>query len=83
MFLMMPAESLKSSAFKRANVGKFLGLRNIYTSLEDLDRIKMLTRQEFIPIPCNIGGWFGPKDHQNKTVKFLSVFGVMYVIIKS
>ena len=25
----------------------------------------------------------GPKDHQSKTDKFLSVFGVMYVIIKS
>ena len=80
---MMPAESLKSSAFKRAHVGKFLGLSHIDTSLEGLDKIKMLTRQELIPIPRSMGGWFGPKDHQNKTDKFLSVFGVMYIIIKS
>ena len=26
-------------------------------------------------------GWSGPKDQQNKTDKFLSVFGVMYVIV--
>ena len=67
MFLMIPAESLKSSAFKRAHVGKFLGLRHIDTSLEGLDKIKMLTRQELIPIPRSMGGWFQPKDHQNKT----------------
>ena len=28
-------------------------------------------------------GWPGPKDHQNKMDKFLSAFGVMYVIVKS
>ena len=33
--------------------------------------------------PHSIGGWSGPKDHQNKTDKFLSVFGVMYFTIKS
>ena len=28
-------------------------------------------------------GWYGPKDQQNKTDKFLSFFGVMYVIVNS
>ena len=28
-------------------------------------------------------GWSRPKDQQNKTCKFLSVFGVMYVIVNS
>ena len=80
---MIPAESLKSSAFKRAHVGKFLGLKHIDTSLEGLDKCMMLTRQELISVPRSMGGWSGPKDHRNKTDKFLSVFGVMYVIIKN
>ena len=35
------------------------------------------------PPPHGTEGWSGPKDHQNKIDKFLSVFGVMYFIIKS
>ena len=65
------------------HVGKFLDLSHIDTSLEGLDKCEILTRQELVPTPHGIGGWSGSKNHQNKTDKFLSVFGVMYVIIKS
>ena len=43
----------------------------------------MPTRQELVPVRRTTLGWAGPKDRQNKTHKFLSVFGIMYVIIKS
>ena len=43
----------------------------------------MSTRNDIKTTPHGTGGWPGPKDCQNKTDKFLSVFGVMYVIIKS
>ena len=65
------------------HVGKFLDLSHIDTSLEGLDKCEILTRQELVPTPHGIGGWSGSKNHQNKTDKFLSVFGVMYVIIKN
>ena len=43
----------------------------------------MPTRNDIKTTPHGTGGWPRPKDHQNKTDKFLSVFRVMYVIIKS
>ena len=43
----------------------------------------MPTRNDIKTTPHDTGGWPRPKDHQNKTDKFLSVFRVMYVIIKS
>ena len=43
----------------------------------------MSTRNDIKTTPHGTEGWPGPKDRQNKTDKFLSVFGVMYVIIKS
>ena len=43
----------------------------------------MPTRNDIKTASHNTGGWSGPKDHQNMTDKSLSVFGVMYVIIKS
>ena len=66
--------------FKRAHEEKFLGIENIRKSLNDLDKCEILTREESVPpqhstLPCS-----GPKDQQKKTDKFLSIFGVMYVI---
>ena len=69
--------------FRRAHVGKFLGLGNIRTSLSDLDQCKIFTRQELIPTQRGTSLWPGPKDQQNKTDKLLSFFGVMYVIVNS
>ena len=90
MFLMptanpieMPVDSEEQNWFKWAHVGKFLGLKHIDTPVEDLDKCEMLTRNDIKATPHGTVGWFGPKNHQNKTDKFLLVFGVMYVIIKS
>ena len=69
--------------FKQANVGKFLGIEDIRTSLNDLEKCEILIRQEFIPIRHGTPGRSGQKDEQNKTDKFLSVVGVMYVIVNS
>ena len=43
----------------------------------------MLTRLELIPTRRSTEGWSGPKDQKNKTDKFLSAFGIMYVIVNS
>ena len=40
-------------------------------------------RNYFDPTDTTATGWSGPKDHQNKTDKFLSLPGVMYAIVKS
>ena len=69
--------------FKRAHVGKFLGLEDIQTSLNGLEKCEILTRQELIPTRRRTPGWSGPKDPQNKTDKSLSFFGVTYVIVNS
>ena len=76
-------DSEEQNWFRRAHVGKFLGLGNIRTSLNDLDKCKIFTRQEFIPTQRGTSLWPGPKDQQNKTDKLLSFFGVMYVIVNS
>ena len=73
----------KQNWFKWAHVGKFLDLKHIDTSVEDLDKCEMLARNNIKATSHGTGGWSGPKDHQIKMDKFLSVFGVMYVIIKS
>ena len=49
--------------------------------LNSLEKCEMLTRQEFEPTRRTAPGWSGRKDQQNKTDKFLSVYGVMYVIV--
>ena len=66
--------------FKWAHEEKFLRIENIRKSLNDLDKCEILTREESVPpqhstLPCS-----RPKDQQKKTDKFLSFFGVMYVI---
>ena len=76
-------ESEEQNWFKRAHVGKFLGLKYIDTSVGGLDKCEMLTRNNIKASLHGTGGWSGSKDHQNKTEKFLSVFGTMYVIIKA
>ena len=73
----------EQSWFKRAHVGKFLGIENIQTSLNDFEKCEILTTQELVPTRYSTSLWTGPKGHQNKTDKFLSAFGVMYVIVNS
>ena len=76
-------DSEEQNWFKRAHVRKFLGLENIRTSLNDLDKCEMLIRPELVPTRRSTSPWPGPKDQQNKTEKFLSAFGVMQVIVNS
>ena len=67
--------------FKWAHVGKFLDLPQIEKSLVGLDKCEICTRNDFDPTLTTATGWSGPKDHQNKTDKFLSFFMVIYVIV--
>ena len=74
--------------FKRAHVGKCLGLKHIDTSVGGggwggLDKCEMPTRNDVKATLSGTRGCYEPKDHQNKTEKFLSVFEVIYIIIKS
>ena len=79
----MFVDSEEQNWFKRAHVRKCLGLENIRTSSNDLDKCEMLIRQELVPTRRSTSPWPGPKDQQNKTEKFLSAFGVMHVIVNS
>ena len=54
-------------------MGKFLGIEDIWTSLNDLEKCKMLIRQELIPSRRGPPGWFGSKDEQNKTGSCMSL----------
>ena len=76
-------DSEEQNWFKRAHVGTFLGIEDIQTSLNGLEKCKILTRQKLITTRRSTPGWSGPKDQQNKTDKFLPFFGVMYVIVNS
>ena len=76
-------DSEEQNWFKRAHVGTFLGIEDIQTSLNGLEKCKILTRQKLITTWRSTPGWSGPKDQQNKTDKFLPFFGVMYVIVNS
>ena len=69
--------------FKRAHVKKFLGLAKTLMSVEGLDTQEILQRDDIKAMVRNPYPWPRPKDHQNKTDKFLSAFGVMYIILKS
>ena len=55
-------DSEEQNWFKRAHMGKFLGIENIRTSLNDLENCEMLTRQELVPTQRSTLGWPGPKD---------------------
>ena len=70
-------DSEEQNWFKRAHVGKFLGIENIRTSLNDLEKCEILTRQELV----RTRRWSGPKNQQNKTDKFLYVFAVEKVTL--
>ena len=76
-------DSEEQNWFKRAYVRTFLGLEDIRTSLNGLEKCEMLTRQELRRNWCCAPVWYGPEDQQNKTDKFVSVFGVMYTIVNS
>ena len=76
-------DSEEQNWLKRAHVEKFLGIEDIRTSLNGLENGEMRTRQELVPTRRSTPGWSGPKDQQNKTDKFLSVYGVMYTIAYS
>ena len=73
-------DSKEQNWFKRAHVGKFLGLPQTEKLLVGLDKCKIRARNDFDPTHTTTIGWPGPENHQNK---FLSAFGVMYVTIKS
>ena len=79
-FYMMNRINLGS---REAHVGKFLDLSDIHKSLDKLNECEMYTRNDFEPTRSNTPGWSGPKDQQNKTDIFLSVYGVMHVIVGS
>ena len=76
-------DNKEQSWFKRAHVGKYLGIENIQISMNDFEKCEILTTQELVPTRYSTSLWTGPKGHQNKTDKFLSAFGVMYVIVNS
>ena len=69
--------------FKRAHVGKYLDIKHIHTSLEGLDSAESRSRSAFGPRCRTMASWSGPKGEQNKTDVFLSVYGVMHVIVNS
>ena len=76
-------DSEEQNWFKRAHVGKLLGIENIRTSLNGLEKCQMLTRRELVPTRRSTASWSVPKDQQNKMDKFLSFFVVMYFIANS
>ena len=79
-------DSEEQNWFKLAHVGKLLGVEAIRKSLNGLEKCEILNRQELVPTRRGTPVWpvwFGPKDQQNKTDKFLTFFGVMYVIANS
>ena len=55
-------DSEEQNWFKRAHMGKFLGIENIRTSLNELENCEMLTWQELVPTQRSTLGWPGPKD---------------------
>ena len=90
LFNAVPAEAIEVLTdgenqpwFKRAHVGKFLELQKILMSVKGLDECEMKTRDTVNPKVNNAYRWSGPKDQQNKTDVFLSVYGVVYAIMKS
>ena len=68
---------------KRVRIGKVLAIDDIHTSLNGLEKWKMLTRQQFEPTRFNPPGQSGPKFQENKTDKFLSVYDIIYTITNS
>ena len=77
------ADSEEQDWFKRAHIGRYLGLAKILKSVEGFDTKEMPQRDDIKAMVSNPYPWPRPKDQQNKTDKFLSVFGVTYVIVNS
>ena len=69
--------------FKRAHVGKFLVLEDIRSSTTKLTNEDMIQRQNVCVSTQHIPSWSGPKDQQNKTDIYLSVYGVKYIVLNS
>ena len=69
--------------FKRAHVGKFLEITDIKASTRTEELREEMRKRLAIPTGWIIPPWSGPKDEQNKTVVFLSVYGVFYVIVRN
>ena len=61
------ADSEEQHWFKQAHVGKFLGIEDIQTSLNSLEKCKKLTRQELVPSQRGTLGWPG----LNKIFKYI------------
>ena len=76
-------DSEEQNWFKGAHGEKFWGIEDIRTSLNGLEKCEILTREELIPTRRGTPGWSGPKDQQNRTDKFLSFLGVVFVIVDS
>ena len=70
-------DSEEQNWFKRAHVGKLLGIEDIRTSLNGLEKCEILTRQELIPTQRGTPGWSGSKVQQNKTDKFLNLWDLL------
>ena len=51
--------------------------------IEWFRKVQMLMRHYLEPARHSTPGYSGPKDHQSKTDKFLSAYGVMYVMVNS
>ena len=45
-------DSEEQNWFKQAHVGKFLGIKDIWTSLNGLEKCEIFTRQELTSHPC-------------------------------
>ena len=46
-------DSEEQNWLKQAHLGKFLGMENIRTSLNGLEKCEMLNRQELVPTRCS------------------------------
>ena len=75
-------DSEEQNWYKRVHMWKFLGLSQIKILLVGLDKCEIRVRKDIDPTYTTASGWSGPKDQQKKSDKFLSAFGVMYVIVK-
>ena len=58
----MLVDSEEQNWFKRAHVGRILGIEDIRTSFNGLEKCEMLTRQELVPNRRGTPVWSGPKD---------------------
>ena len=76
-------DSERENWFKRVHMGKFLGLPQIEKIAFWFNKCEIRARNDFDPTHTTTTGWSGPKDQQNKTDKFLSLDGALYVIVNS